>query len=292
MQVVAGPSSRRLAEKVAELTGSDLIKVFSKTFPDGEVYIRLLSKPISPPYIVIQSMSPPQDSSLMQLLQIISAIRFESMGKIVAVSPYMAYARQDKRFLEGEPISAHIVGKVIESLGADAFLTIEVHSDSALKGFQIPALSIEPESLIAEYISEELSGNPFLLAPDEGALSRVSRLATILGCKYGHLKKSRDRYTGEIHVESPSYDFEGQDVVIYDDIISTGGTMALASKFAKKAGASKVYTLCIHGLFVGNSINKLTEAGISEIISTDTVESIYSKISMAPLIAEEITKFV
>ncbi|MEM3760842.1 MAG: ribose-phosphate diphosphokinase, partial [Candidatus Bathyarchaeia archaeon] len=126
------------------------------------------------------------------------------------------------------------------------------------------------------------------LAPDKGAMHIAEEAKTVLSGECGYLEKQRDRYTGQISVEKKTFDVRGKIAIIFDDIISTGGTIVAASKVLKELGAEKVYAACVHSLLIGDAEKRIFEAGVEEIVGTDTVPSHVSKVSIAPLISNEI----
>lgn len=290
MIVIPGPASRELGEKVAQLTNSRIVTADLKTFPDGESKIRLDGAVGGEEVVIIQSTGPPQDTHLMQLFLMVDAARDLGAKKIVTVVPYLAYARQDKRFLHGEAVSIESVIKLLEASGTDRFLTVNIHEESVLRKFTVSAENLSAIGLLAEHFRNKGLEGAFSLAPDEGSLELAQEAEKVLNGGSGWLKKERDLYTGEISVEAKKFDVKGRDVVIFDDIISTGGTIADATKIVKKQGARRVYAACVHPLLIGEAQNKIMKSGAEGIIGTDCVSSPVSVVSVAPLIAEALSK--
>ena len=286
MIVIPGPASRELGQKVAKLTNSKILTAISKTFPDGESKIRLEGSVEGEEVVIVQSTEPPQDTHLMQLLLMIDTAKDLGAEKVVAVVPYLAYARQDKRFLSGEAISIETVIKLLEAAGTDRFLTVNTHEASVLEKFTVPAENLSAMRLLAEHFSAEGFERAFSLAPDEGAVELAREAENVLKGGFGWLKKERDLYTGEISVEAKKLAISGQDVIIFDDIISTGGTVADAVRIVKKQGARRVYAACAHPLLIDEAQNIILTSGAEEIVGTDCVSSPVSIVSVAPVIAE------
>ena len=284
--VVPGPSSRNLGFKVAEILGVNIVNLSIKFFPDGETYIKFEGEVEGETVVLIQSLNPPQDTHLLQLFLMADTAKDLGAKRVVAVVPYTAYARQDKRFLPGEAISINTIIKLIEASGVDRFVTFNIHEENILNRFRVKAESISAMRLLAEYFLKEGMANAFALAPDQGALRWAKEANEILKGGYGWLKKERDRITGEISVEEKTLDIKDRTVIIFDDIISTGGTVAAACKIAKSQGAKKVYAACVHPLLVGNAYERIMNSGCDGIIGTDTIPSRVSKVSVASLIAE------
>jgi ribose-phosphate pyrophosphokinase len=170
---------------------------------------------------------------------------------------------------------------------ADYVITVDPHKEQILKFFSVPAYSCSAVSIIAQYLKEK--NIDFVLAPDNGAKERAKEAATLIDCEYDYLEKSRVDGT-TVKITPKKLDARGKHVAIIDDIISTGGTMANSIKELKKQGAKTVSIACTHGLFVGGAKEKLLSADCNEIISTDTIETEFSKVSAADCIAEILLK--
>jgi ribose-phosphate pyrophosphokinase len=208
------------------------------------------------------------------------------------VVPYFAYARQDKRFLEGEPVSVGALLKAVEAAGADALAVVDIHKPSSLdEWLRIPHFNVLPVGELAGYFRGKLR-DPVVLAPDKGALHRAQLAAQVLGAEYDYLEKSRDRVTGEVKIAPKSVDVGGRDVLFIDDIISTGGTLVAAAKEVLALGAKRVYAACTHALLVSGALDKLYAAGVEEVVATDTVPSPVSRVSVAEPIAEVVRELL
>lgn len=285
MKIVSGPASTELGEKVAGLLGLETVPLAPKTYPDGESYVRLESKVENEELVIVQTTSPPQDTRIMQLAFIADAAKRHGAKRVTAVVPYLAYARQDRVFLEGEAISVEVVARVLKSAGIDSLITVNIHQEKVLSKFPFPTRTISAIPLLADYLRQKGYQKAFALAPDRGALRLVEEAAEILGGECGFLEKHRDRYTGQIVTEKKTLDVYGKKVIVFDDIISTGGTIAAAAKIVKAVGASAVCAACVHPLLIGDAEKRIIDSGVDEIVGTDAVPSHVSKVSLAPLIA-------
>ncbi|NIR16141.1 ribose-phosphate diphosphokinase [Candidatus Bathyarchaeota archaeon] len=290
MKVIPGPASQKLGRQVAELLEAEAVHLAFKRFPDGESYIRLKADIKGEEVALIQTTSPPQDTHLMQLLIMIDAAKDLGARKIVAVVPYLAYARQDKRFLDGEAVSIETIIKLLQALRIDGFLTVNTHEEDVLEKFEVSAENLSAIPILAQHLMKKDLKEPFALAPDQGASGLAKEAAKVLGGDYGWLRKERDRLTGEISMEKKGLEVEGRDVVIFDDIISTGGTMATASQILKKQGARRVFAACVHPLLVEGAKDRILRAGAEQIIGTDCVPSPVSVVSVAPLVVEALAQ--
>jgi len=285
MKIIPGPASKQLGEKIAELIGVEAVPLVFKTYPDGESYVRLDATIENDDVAIIQTTSPPQDTRLMQLALIADAAKRHGAAKVTAIVPYLAYARQDKVFLKGEAVSIETIARMLKAAGVDSLITVNVHEAKVLKKFPFPSKTVSAIPLLAEYLKKKGFEKAFALAPDDGALWLAEEAKTILGGECGYLEKRRDYYTGKLTMEKKELDVYGKTVIIFDDLISTGGTIASAAKIMKTAGAHSVYAACVHPLFIGDAEKRILDAGVEEIVGTDSVSSSVSKVSVAPLIS-------
>ena len=288
MKIIPGPASLELSEKIARLANIEKIGVSHRTFPDGESYIRLMGDVQDEHAVIVQTTCAPQDTRLMQLGFIASAAKRNGAQKVTAVVPYLAYARQDKAFLQGENISIETISGMLKTAGIDDLITINIHSENALRFFPFPTKNLSAISLLAEYFVEKGFQKAFALAPDKGAMYIAEQAQKILGGDAGHLEKRRDRYTGQTIQSVSNLDIKGEVVIIFDDIISTGGTIVGAAKILRDLGAAKIFASCVHPLLIGDAEKRMLDAGVAEIVGTDSVPSNTSQVTLAPMIAREL----
>jgi ribose-phosphate pyrophosphokinase len=284
--LVPGPASQGLGKKVAEILNARIVPVNLKTFPDGEYCLRFEGDVTGEEVVVVQSTGPPQDTNIMQLLLMLDTAKDLGAEKVTAVVPYLAFARQDKRFLPGEVVSAETFVKLVEACGTDRFLTVNIHSENTLKRFSFPTENLSAITSLAEHFRNRGLDGAFSLSPDKGAVELAEEADKILVGGCGWLRKERNRYTGEIQVEKKSLNVKGRDVIVFDDIISTGGTIARAVKMLKSQGARRVYAACVHPLLIGEAKTRILQSGAEDIVGTDSIPSSVRTVSLAPLIAE------
>ena len=288
MKVVLGPASTELGEKISHLTGFEKVPVASRIFPDGESYVRLEGSVHEEQVAIVQTTCAPQDTRLMQLAFMANAAKRNGAKKVTAVVPYLAYARQDKIFLQGETVSIEAIAAMLHAAGVDALVTVNVHSEAALSKFPFPAKTLTAIPLLAEYFIQKGMKKAFALAPDKGAMYIADQAKQVLGGESGHLEKQRDRYTGQTTQTGKHLNVKGETVVIFDDIISTGGTIVGAAKILREQGAKRVFAACVHGLLIGDAEKRILDAGVKEIVATDSVPTKNSKVTLAPLISQEL----
>ena len=289
MKVICGPASRELAEAVSALTGFGNVPVAFKVFPDGESYVRLEGSVQGENVAIVQTTCPPaQDGRLFQLAFMADAAKRGGAVKVTAVVPYLAYARQDKMFLPGEGVSVETVAQVLKAAGIDELLTVNIHSEQALEKFPFPAKTVSAVPLLAQYFVQRGFKGAFALSPDKGAMYITRQAQEVLGGDAGTLDKQRDRYTGQTKQTAEGLNVKSQTVIIFDDIISTGGTIVGAAKILREQGAKHVFCACVHGLLIGDAEKRILDAGVEEIVGTDSVPGSVSKVSLAPLLSQEL----
>jgi ribose-phosphate pyrophosphokinase len=289
MKIIPGPASKQLGEELAELLNVEAVPLVYKTYPDGESYVRIEGTVKNEKVVIVQTTSPPQDTRLVQLVLIADAAKRHGAKKTTVVVPYLAYARQDKVFLPGEALSIEAVARMLKAVGVDSLTTVNIHEEKVLAKFPFPARTVSAIPLLAEYFKQKGFDQAFALAPDDGALWLAEEAKTVLGGECGYLEKHRDLHTGQVKVEKKQLDVDGKTVIIFDDVISTGGTVASAAKIMKELGAERVYAACVHPLLIGDAEKSILEAGVEEIVGTDSVPSRVSKVSVAPLLSRILT---
>jgi ribose-phosphate pyrophosphokinase len=281
--VAAGGRFRPLAESVARGLGAGFLSVEFKTFPDGENKVTISEDAGSKRVIVVQSTSPPVDSSLVQLLFLCHKLS-EDGAEVYCCIPYLGYSRQDKEFLPGEVVSLGVVGRLLRSVGVKRLLTIDIHSPQGLALFSFPAYSASAIPLLAKQASKMHLENPIVVSPDVGGATRAHAFAQLLKAETIEMTKERDRKTGEISITYPHFDCSGRDVLLVDDIISTGGTIAKSAFEAKNKGARNVFAFCVHSLMLGDAKQKIENSGVDKVVCTNTVPDSAWTVDVSPVI--------
>ncbi|MEM0005658.1 MAG: ribose-phosphate diphosphokinase [Ignisphaera sp.] len=256
-----------LAKGFEEKCGWRMVKPIGKVFPDGEQYLRL-SEAVANDLAVIQSLYPEQDRKIIELYLALEAINGSESRVKFLILPYIAYARQDKRFLRGEPISTRAIYQNLKLFGVDTIVTIDIHSIQSLISLGFKVYNILPHAYMLSSINEKID---LVLAPDRGALSRAMEVAKTFNIPYDYMDKFRDRVTGEIRIDRKELNVAGMSVAIVDDIISTGGTMAKATQALYNAGANRVIAVVSHFLMLPTAIDVLSSTNISKLVTANTI---------------------
>jgi len=293
MIVIGGSSSENLAGIVANQLGVKSGKVEMKRFPDGEKYLRVLDDVKDHHVIVIQSMYHTPDEFLFEYFLLVDSLKDLGAKRVTSFIPYFAYARQDERFNPGEALSFKTVSKLIETVGTDELFTIDMHQHRVLKSsevFKIPSHNLSAMPLLADYVKKEgMLKNPLVIGPDVEAEQWAKQAAETLHTDYDVFEKKRFA-ADRVEVRPRKANAAGRDILIVDDIISTGGTIIEASKILFSQGVNRVEVACTHPILATDSLNRIREAGVANVIGTDTVPSPISYVSVAPLIAGEVKK--
>lgn len=323
--IFGGSNSSDLAGKVAKHGNFIPGEIIIKQFPDSEIYIRILSDVKNKECAVIQSMQ--NNDNLIELLIILDALNDFGAGKITAVIPYLGYARQDKRFKKGEAMSSRTILKLIGSF-ADEIITVNCHFLNEAGTFnvgdyfkstslffeknirsdnydnidfnkkiketednpdnqEIILKNIDAFPVLAEYFKNKFNKNLVVIAPDKGALHYARRAAGIIGCEFDFLEKTR--LSGDtVKIEPKNLDIKDKDVLILDDMISTGGTIVESAKVIKKHRAKTINVGCVHGIFSKGT--EMFEGVVDELVCTNTLNTDVSKVDISEAIAKEFVK--
>ena len=283
--VVSGNASTDLAKRIARKLKSPYIKTEKKVFPDGESKITINQIPKKSIVVVVQSTYPPVDSNLLELLSIVSKVQKFS-SKVYAVIPYMGYARQDREFLGGEIVTIGVVGKLLRAAGVKKVLTVDIHSKIALKELKISSENVSAMNVLVKHFKKLKMKEPLVISPDMGGQERAKKFANLLKTDFIALKKHRDRKTGKVNILSDRVNVKNRDLVLVDDMISTGGSIVKATQFLKKQKCRRVFVACTHALLVNDAAKKIKKAGVSQIVSTNTIPGESAKVDVSRVIAD------
>ena len=283
--VVSGNASSDLAKRIARKLKAPYVKTEKKVFPDGESKITINQIPKKSIVLVVQSTYPPVDSNLLELLSIVSKVQKFS-SKVYAIIPYMGYARQDREFLGGEIVTISVIGKLLKAAGVKKILTVDIHSKLALKELKISSENISAMEELVKHFKKMKMKDPLVVSPDMGGQERAEKFASLLKTEFIALKKHRDRRTGKVNILSEKVNVKNRDLILVDDMISTGGSIVKATQFLKKQKCGRVFVACTHALLVNNATKKIKSAGVSQIISTNTIPGGSAKVDVSRVISD------
>jgi len=284
--IISGSASQTLAAELAAELDEPLASVEYERFPDGELLAAapgFAAEEADAERAIVVASTVSSDAHV-ELLQLQDAAREWGASEVVTVLPYMGYARQDEAFEEGHPISARAVARAISS-GTDRVLTVNPHEEAVCDFFDVPAEPIDAAGRLADPLPADLT-DPVFLSPDEGALDIAATVRDAYGAgDTDYFEKKRLSGT-EVELTPSDTDVSGRDVVVTDDIIATGSTMAEAVGILHERDARRVFLACVHPMLASNARSKLARAGVETIYGTDTIERDVSAVSVARSVAD------
>jgi ribose-phosphate pyrophosphokinase len=302
LMITAGRASRELGAKIAGKLGVALTDAGLKTFADGEVYCRYAESVRGADLFIVQSISGSEregltvNDALWELLLMIHAAKHASAHRIVAVTPWFGYSRQDKKSSPREPISARLVAEVLETAGADRLVAMDLHAGQLQGFFSKPVDHMTAMPILTQFVTDRLGDRDLvIIAPDAGRVKLVQKFAQKVAAPYALMEKERPAH----QVAEIGYvigDVKNRTAVIVDDIIGTGSTLSAAAQTVLDAGANEVFAVATHGLFSGNAFEVLEEGPLAGIVVTDTVPlrdgapDLITQLSIADLLEDTIRR--
>jgi ribose-phosphate pyrophosphokinase len=284
LKIFSGRANRPLAERIAGVLGVPLGRLLLEDFPDGETNVRIDEDVRGRDVFIVQPTCPPVNQNLIELLIILDAFKRASPARITAVLPYYGYARQDRKDTSRVPISAKLVADLLTTAGANRVLCLDLHTAQIQGFFNIPVDHLYAKREIIAHV--RTFGIPpdelVVLSSDEGAIKKALLYQKGLGGQIAVVDKRRSSAvkTEQAHIVGAPVD--GKTVIIFDDLISTGGTIAGAARAARQNGAKRVFVCATHGVLCDKACEKLREAGIEQIVVTDSVPTAEPKKAILP----------
>ncbi len=288
----AGQSNRPLAQAVAEALGIPLGRSTTLRFANDNLFVRFEESLREGDVFILQSLTPPVQDHLMELLMMIDAAKGASAARVTAVIPYFSYARSDKKDAPRISITARLIADLLQTAGADRVLTLTLHSPQVHGFFKIPVDHLSAEPVIANYFATRVElERAVVVAPDAGDLKRASSLARRLGLPIAFIDKERVSDT-EVRVRMLVGEVKGKTALIVDDEISTAGSLVEAVEALLQAGAKEVYAAATHGVYVGPALERIAKSPVKEVAATDSCPPKpgpkLKTLPIAPLLAEAI----
>jgi ribose-phosphate pyrophosphokinase len=266
-----GNANRALAQEIASNLGVELGKASVGRFSDGEVTVELHQNVRARDVFVVQSTCAPTNENIMELLIMVDALKRASARRITAVIPYFGYARQDRRPRSTRvPISAKVVANLLETVGVERVLTMDLHADQIQGFFDIPVDNIYASPVLLSDLKSKNYRDLIVVSPDVGGVVRARALAKQLGCDLAIIDKRRSaaNVSEVMHVIG---EIDGRNCVIMDDMIDTAGTLVKAADVLKERGAKSVYAYCTHAVFSGPAIERIAGSALDEVVICNTI---------------------
>jgi ribose-phosphate pyrophosphokinase len=276
LMLCSGRANPELAARIAAKLGVELSDVHSRTFSNGEVYCRFEESVRGADVFIVQPTCGnartglSANDALMELLVMIDAAVGGSAHRVIAVTPWYGYSRQDKKSAPREPITARLVARMLESAGIDRLLTMDLHSGQIQGFFQKPCDHMTALFMLTQYFADLGLEDLVVVAPDAGRVKLNKRFASRIGADLAILNKERPAQ----QVAEVGYvigDVAGKTAVLVDDIIDTAGTLKAAAMAVRDAGARRIYAAATHGVFSGNAWENLASADFEQVVVTDTI---------------------
>jgi ribose-phosphate pyrophosphokinase len=293
----AGSASLELAGEISDYLNVPLSDYDLVEFPNENLFPRLKSSVRGQDVYLIQSLSSPVHRNIMELLLMLDCLKRDSAGRITAVVPYMTYARSDKKDQPRVPIAARLLADMIEVAGADRYMTIDLHAGQIQGFFSIPGDVLTAFHMLSDYFEGKRMKDVVVATADLGFAKKGRNFAAKLQVPLAFVEKRRSGDRLRAKATTIIGEVEGQDVIIVDDEVLTGGSVCEAVDILKNHGANEIYLSFTHALLVGSSIDQLNQAGIKEIVTTNTVFLPKDKrlpnmtvLSVAPLLGEVILR--
>ena len=279
--IVPGSASQALSAALADELDEPLAAVSYERFPDGETLAAVPNFAADRAVVVAATAS---NDAYVELLQLQDAVREAGASEVTTVIPYMGYARQERAFEPGQPVSARAVARAAGT-GADRVVLVNPHVDAVADFFGVPCDLVAAEARLAVPLPDDLV-DPLFLSPDEGAIDIARTVCDAYGRgETDYFEKTRHSGT-DVEISPSDASCADRDVVITDDIVATGSTMSESVAVLRERDAARVFAACVHPLLVREARTKLERAGIERIYGTDTVERDVSAVSVAPAVAD------
>ena len=296
--VFTGNAHPRLAEDVVRHLNLRLGRATVGRFSDGEIQVEILENVRGKDVFVLQSTCMPTNDTLMEVMVMVDALKRASAGRITAAIPYYGYARQDRRTRSARvPITAKVVANMLQGIGVDRVLTMDLHSDQIQGFFDIPVDNIYSSPVLLGDIWKHNHPNLMVVSPDVGGVVRARAIAKRLECDLAIIDKRRPKpnIAKVMHIIG---DVAGRSCIIMDDLVDTANTLCEAAQALKDNGAARVFAYCTHAVLSGSAATRITNSALDELVVTDTIPlrddaracGKIRQLSIAGLLAETISR--
>ena len=268
LAIVGGSGNPELNQEISEALGVPLLPTHITVFPNENIFVQLLESVRSRDVFIVQPTCSPVHYNLMELLILIDTVRRASAGRITVVIPYFAYARSDKKDMPRVPITAKLVAGMIGVAGADRFMAVDLHAGQIQGFFDMPGDELSAMPLLSGYFLEKRIPNLTVVAADLGFAKRARNIAQTLDAPVAFVEKRRTGVSTECLTVIG--DVAGCNVLVVDDEVNRGGTMAGDAKILREAGAKDVYACFVHATFSEGAAQHMADAGFAEVVCTNS----------------------
>ncbi len=269
-KLFSGTANPEFAKKIGKYLNTEVGEATINKFSDGEISVQIKESVRGQDVFIVQPTCAPTNDHLMELLIMIDALKRSSAKSISAVIPYYGYARQDRKAAPRVPISAKLVADMLEKVGIDRMITIDLHAAQIQGFFDIPVDNLYGSVMFIDYLRSKNLPNPIIASPDIGGVARARNYAEKLGYGLVIVDKRREK-ANVAEVMNIIGDVEGKDVILVDDMVDTAGTLVKAAEVLKSKGATSVMACCTHGVLSGPAFERLNNGALDELVISDTI---------------------
>jgi ribose-phosphate pyrophosphokinase len=269
-KLFSGTANPEFAKKIGKYLNTEVGEATINKFSDGEISVQIKESVRGQDVFIVQPTCAPTNDHLMELLIMIDALKRSSAKSISAVIPYYGYARQDRKAAPRVPISAKLVADMLEKVGIDRMITIDLHAAQIQGFFDIPVDNLYGSVMFIDYLRSKNLPNPIIASPDIGGVARARNYAEKLGYGLVIVDKRREK-ANVAEVMNIIGDVEGRDVILVDDMVDTAGTLVKAAEVLKSKGATSVMACCTHGVLSGPAFERLNNGALDELVISDTI---------------------
>ncbi len=292
MLLIEGTSGTGIGKAVASRLGAEYAEAKHKLFSDGESEVLVEENVTGKDILIVQSLYPLQDKRLVELFLLANDMKKRGAKSVGVIVPYLAYAREDKRFEgKGNAVSITTILELFNAVGITTLITVAPHKVESLSAFRGKVVVVDAITPLSRLMKGDVT-SPFILAPDKSAAGLAEKAAREMGCEYSYIDKTRDKTTGQVGIaNAPKERMDGKEVIILDDMISSGGTIVQAAEFARGKGAGRIIAAAAHLLMVNEAYDRMAKAGISSIYGTNSIK--YEKarlVDISDAVADAIRK--
>lgn len=296
-KIFACPTAEKFTEEICQTLNVEMGKIEFLKFKNDNNFVQYKETVREKDVYIIQTTQPPVNERIMELFIAIDAAKRASARRINVILPYYIYSRSDKKDQPRVPITAKLMAQLIEASGADRVITCDLHNSAIQAYFNIQCDRLTAKYLLASYFKEKQLEDIVIVATDAGSAKKAYKYSHFFNCPIALIDKRRDGNDDKAKAVTIIGDVKGKNAIIFDDEVSTAGTLIEAANIIKQFGANKIYAGCTHGILCGPAIERIANSDLEELVITNTVPLPKEKqidkikvVSIAPLFAEAIKR--